>query len=286
MSTPVMQRTPSSMEMAHFNPGFDLHDGGIEPIKTIGNMMVANANRIWLPNNPDTTEFTTALTPDLPPQIDSRHQVYFARFRTEDSSTPIAIKTYNKTNGADNWRKELASLELARRAGLPTLTPRFIARYRSGVTQLATDYFDDLFDLERRYTGDVPNGYEVDEIKLLARSAAALAALHMSGVAHGDAAPRNFAYRGETADRPVPVVIDPEMYTFSHEVSKDTLARLQGDDRNSLVNESASLLAKKEARQANNGKPAKVTEQAIARAKISAEDVIIPVYQNVSGHSF
>lgn len=286
MTTPVMQRTPSSIDMAIFKPGFELQDGAVEPIRALGGMMIANANRIWLPNNPDTTQFSVSLDSALPGQIDSRHQPYFARLKSNEVTTPIVVKTYNSTNGANNWRKELAALELARRTGLPTLTPRFLARYRSGVTQLATDYIDDLFDLERRYMGEVPNGYEVDEIKLLARSAAALAALHASGVAHGDAAPRNFAYRGQTAERPVPVVIDPETYTFSSEVSREALADLKKKDFSSLVMESASLLAKKEARDLSSGKPSKVSTVAIDRARKSAEDIIVPVYQNVAGHSF
>lgn len=286
MSTMVEQRTPSSQDFAIMRPPFDLRDGAIDPIRAMGSLLLPG-NRVWLPNNPDATEFSTVLDKNLPPQIDSRHQPYFANFRVEGNKFPIVVKTYNGHNGANNWRKETAALEHARRAGLPTLTPRYLLKTRSGVAQLATDYIPDLFDLERRFMGDVPEGYEVDEVKLLARAAAALASMHTSDVAHGDAAPRNFAYRGLTAERPSPVMIDPETFTFSKEVTVSEMEELQKRDVDKLINESASLLAAKVAKESTQGgKAVKVSESARDMAKKSAADVIMPVYENVTGHSF
>lgn len=286
MSTMVAQRTPSSREFAIMRPSFDLHDGAIDPIRAMGSLLIPS-NRVWLPNNPDTTEFSVSLDPSLPAQIDSRHQPYFANFRADGAKTPIVLKTYNGNNGAGNWKKETGALEQARRSGLATLTPRFLARTRSGVTLLATDYVPDLFDLERRFMGDVPVGYEVDEVKLLARAAAALASMHTSDVAHGDAAPRNFAYRGLTAERPSPVMIDPETFTFPSEVTVSEMEELKKRDFEKLISESAALIAGKEARENTvKGKPARVTESSRDRAKQIAADVIHPVYENVTGHSF
>jgi hypothetical protein len=286
----VAQRTLSSGEFQIMVPPFDLHDGAINPIEAVGGLMIPKS-RVLLPEHTGVESFRVALDPSLPDQIDSRHQVYFGNLYVDGQGPEgLALKTYNTNNGANNWRKEVAAHELARRAGLPTLSPVLLAQTRSGATLMGTRYISDLFDLDRRFMGSVPVGYEIDELALFLTSAAALATLHNSDVIHGDAAPRNFAFRGISSGDRKPVVIDPETYRFPGEQKASEIKDLKERDLNQLINESASLVAIKEAREKAGGKnkvtKVKVPESAILEAQKTVADAINPIYHNITGHSF
>ncbi len=280
----VQQRTPSSGELPGqfqvMSAPFDIHDGAIDPILAMQELDIPKFHAL-LPAHADAESFEVTLAPTLGRQMDSRHQPYFAELKVGDDTQATVIKTYNKANGAENWRKEIAAHERARRAGLPTLTPTILARYGSA-TLLGTTFVDDLYDLERRYRGLTPEGYEIDEITLLASSAAALAALHNSDVIHGDAAPRNFAFRGSTLGHKQPVLIDPETYIFPGEQRASEVKKMKQADLEQLISESARAIAGKE----DSHRKAKIDDRAQQNAAARARDTIMPVYLNVTGHSF
>lgn len=281
MSTPVMQRTISEGEIGVMQAPFDLRDGAVEPITAMNGVQIPR-NQALLPQHEGATSFSLTLDQHLPNQVMSRHQPYFAQLSVEgEPSIPVAVKTYNKSNGSDFWRKEVAALEKARRSGLEALTPIFVVNF-GHVALMGTVYIDDLFDLERRFRGEVPEGYEIDESGLLVASAAALAAQHSSehaGLVNGDAAPRNFAYRGPIASK-TPVIIDPETYVFPGERSADEITKLQANDLRQLINESARVIAGKA-----EG-TARVGDGAHQEAFNLANSTIPLIYNNVIGHSF
>lgn len=284
----VEQRTPSSDSFDIMPAPFDIHDGAINPIEAFEGLYLPK-RKILLPEHATAETFAVSLDPSrLPKQVDSRHQVYFGNLKVDDlDAEAVALKTYNTTNGADNWRQELAALELGRRAGLPILTPLMLLQTRSGVTLLGTRFIPDLFDLDRRYMGNVPDGYEVDEQTMVFTATAALAAQHISDVTNGDAAPRNFAFRGPSSGDRKPIVTDPEFYKFPGQHTSNELGKRKKADLEYLIGESASLISKKEARDRTlPGHKIKVDEKLILNTKPRVTEMARAVYDNITGHSF
>lgn len=277
----MMQRTISEGEFRVMPTPFDLRDGAIDPIDAMREIQIPNRHA-FLPQHSGAESFSLSLDPALPAQVMSRHEPYFAQFSVEgEDPVPVAVKTYNIKNGAMNWRKEVAALEKARRAGLEALDPVFVINY-GRVALMGTVYIDDLFDLDRRFRGVVPEGYEIDTNGLLVASAAALAGQHISaggGLANNDAAPRNFAYRGPIS-RKTPMIIDPETYVFPGEVPDHKIAELQGQDLSYLIDESAKMIAGQA-----KGQP-RIGDRAHEEALDLARSIVPLVYNNVTGHSF
>ncbi|MDB5183231.1 MAG: hypothetical protein JWO47_1015 [Candidatus Saccharibacteria bacterium] len=272
----VAQREPSSEDFRVITEGLDL-SGAENPLAAVNGLIIP-PKHVLLPAHAGATEFSVSLNPDLPPQIDSRHQIYFADLAIGSARPfPVAIKTYNPNNGPQNWRREVGAYDMAKRSGLNTLEPVMIANFGRGVL-MATRYDDELFDLERRYRGMAPEGYEIDVDLMLSASASALAALHGSDVIHGDMAPRNIALRRKDAQHPV--VTDPETFMFPGELDADELAAGKRLDLLQLIKESTDAIS------INGGNSRVIPSRESEAIRDRVTEKIMPVYQSGIGHSF
>lgn len=293
MSTPVLQRT---MELGEFDvmPGnFGLHHA-VDPIEFSQSLELSPRTAI-LPQHPDARAFSVGLSPDLPQQRGTRHQVYFADMgvygSTEDpdlhiATYPVAVKTYKKNMDPDNWVREIAALEMARRSGLETLTPAMLLNYGRGVL-MATVFVEGLHDLEERFLGRVPEGYGIDQNTMLATSASALASQHERGMVNGDAAPRNVALQGPSwGGNGDPVLIDPETYKFPHEMSIQEIRQGHANDLTHLIREAGTLIHKKEWQDSiGSGAARYATPDELDVAMSKAKEIILPVYRAGRSHA-